>query len=133
MNAAVTDSGAVFPAAELYVASLLANFFEAGWAIQVLVGDASRAQYEASRLARPAVEQHLRTMTRSAQALPPAVREHMPKVDWQSWGELGALLPPRDEAARTMVWTVIDAWLPPAGRELRFYRRQLPWLWQFRI
>jgi len=118
---------------DLYVASLLANFFEAGWAVQVLVGDANQAQYEASRLARPAVEKHLRTMADTARALPDSVRERMPKVDWQSWEELGAYLPPRDHAARALVWTAIDAWLPPAGLELRRYRRQLPQLWRFKL
>jgi uncharacterized protein with HEPN domain len=120
-------------ASDLYVASLLANFFEAGWAVQVLVGDANQAQYEASRLTRPAAEKHLRTMTDTARALPEAVREQMPKVDWQSWEELGAYLPPRDANSRHMVWTAIDAWLPPAGLELRRYRRQMPALWRFKL
>lgn len=117
----------------LYIASLLANFFEAGWAIQVLVGDASRAQYEASRLARPEVEKRLRHMADTARDLPEDVRGQMPRVDWESWVELGEHLPPRDAQARALVWTVIDAWLPPAGQELRRYRRQLPELWRFEM
>jgi hypothetical protein len=44
----------------LHVAPLLANFFDAGGANQVLVGDASQAQYQASRLARTEVEKCLR-------------------------------------------------------------------------
>ena len=117
----------------LYIASLLANFFEAGWAIQVLVGDASRAQYEASRLARPEVEKRLRQMADTARDLPEDVRGQMPRVDWESWVELGEHLPPRDAKARALIWTVIDAWLPPVGQELRRYRRQLPELWCFEM
>lgn len=117
----------------LYVASLLGNFFEAGWAIQVLVGDADQAQYEASRLARPEVEKHLRSMADTARDLPEDVRAQMPRVDWESWIALGEHLPPRDARARALVWTAIDAWLPPAGLELRRYRRQLPQLWRFEL
>ena len=47
----------------LYVASLLKGFFDAGWAIQVLLSDMDRAQYQASRLARPEIERHLLTMS----------------------------------------------------------------------
>jgi uncharacterized protein with HEPN domain len=121
------------PSGDLYVASLLASFFEAGWAIQVLVGDADQAQFEASRLARPEAEKHLRAMSDIARALPEPVRVQMPKVDWQSWMDLGDYLPPRDAHARALIWTAIDAWLPPAGLELRRYRRQLPQLWRFKL
>lgn len=117
----------------LYIASLLANFFEAGWSIQVLLGDMNRAQFEASRLARPEIERHLRTMSDSARALPAEVRDQMPRVDWQSWEDLGAYVPPHDEHARSLVWTALEAWLPPAGAELRRYRRRLPELWRFQL
>ncbi len=116
---------------QLYVASLLANFFEAGGSIQVLLGDMDRAQYEASRLARPEIERHLKTMADSAQALPDEVRAQMPKVDWPAWAALATLVPPCDEAARAQVWTVLSRWLPPAGLELRRYRARLPGLWAF--
>lgn len=116
---------------QLYVASLLANFFDAGWSIQVLLGDMDRAQYEASRLARPEIERHLRTMADSARALPEAVRAQMPKVDWSAWAALTDELPPHSEAARARVWTVLSTWLPPAGAELRRYRARLPALWAF--
>lgn len=121
------------PSGDLYVASLLASFFEAGWSVQVLVGDADQAQYESSRLARPEVEKHLATMSAIARSLPEDVRDLMPKVDWQGWMDLGDYLPPHDAQARALVWTVIEAWLPPAGRELRRYRQQLPQLWSFKF
>ena len=116
---------------QLYVASLLANFFDAGWSIQVLLGDMDRAQYEASRLARPEIERHLKTMADSARALPEDVRAQMPKVDWSAWAALTDGLPPHSEAARARVWTVLSTWLPPAGAELRWYRARLPGLWAF--
>lgn len=116
---------------QLFVASLLANFFDAGWAIQVLLGDMDRTQYEASRLARPEIERHLRTMADSAQALPEEVRALMPKVDWAAWAALAARLPPQDDAARAKVWTVISVWLPPDGQALRAYRARLPEWWRF--
>jgi len=118
---------------EIYVASLLAGFFEAGWSVQVLLGDMDRAQYEASRLARPAIQKHLRTMATTAASLPGDVREQMPKVDWQSWEDLGEHLPPRSPADRDLVWTVLEHWLPPQGGELRRYRQQLPGLWRYRF
>lgn len=118
---------------DLYVAGLLAGFFEAGWSIQVLLGDADRAQFEGSRLARPQVEGHLRTMADVARTLPEAVRLQMPKVDWDSWAELGNHLPPRTAHDRALVWTAIEAWLPPAGAALRRYRQQLPQLWRLSL
>jgi len=118
---------------DLYVASLLAGFFEAGWSVQVLVGDADRQQFEASRLARPKVEKHLKAMSDAARAMPDDIKARMPKVDWQSWIDLGDYLPPKNERARALVWTAIEAWLPPAGAALRRYRRQMPELWAFKL
>lgn len=117
----------------MVVASLLANFFDAGGAIQVLLGDMDRRQYEASRLARPEIERHLRTMADSAAALPEDVRAQMPRVLWADWAGLAALLPPRDEATRMRLWQVLSEWLPPAGAALRRYRARLPALWAFRL
>ncbi len=121
------------PLNELYVASLLKGFFEAGWSIQVLLGDADQAQYEQSRLARPRIEMHLKHMTDAAKALPEEVKALMPKVDWESWAELGEHVPPRSAHDRSLVWTAIDVWLPPAGAALRRYRRELPELWRFKL
>lgn len=129
----MVDSAHGKPGSDLYVASLLANFFEAGWSVQVLVGDADQAQYEASRLARPEAEKHLRHMSDIARALPEDVRAQMPKVDWQNWVDLGDYLPPQDAHARALVWAAISAWLPPDGAALRRYRRQLPDLWRFKL
>lgn len=124
MNAGATD---------IYAASLLANLFEAGASIQVLFGDIDRAQYEASRLTRPEIERLLRVMIDTVAALPDSVRERMPEVDWQSWEELGAHLPPRSAADRGLVWSALSTWLAPTGSTLRRYRRQLPALWQVRF
>ncbi len=121
------------PLNDLYAASLLKGFFEAGWSIQVLLGDADRAQYEQSRLARPRIEMHLQHMADAARALPAVVKAQMPKVDWQSWAELGEHLPPRTSHDRDLVWTAIEAWLPPAGAALRRYRKDLPELWRFKL
>jgi uncharacterized protein with HEPN domain len=127
----VNRSAAFMTSSGLYVSSLLANFFEAGWSIQVLIGDADQAQYESSRLARPEVEKHLRQMVGIAEALPEHVRMQMPKVDWQSWMDLSAHVPPQNAHDRALVWTAINVWLPPDGQALRRYRRQLPELWRF--
>lgn len=116
----------------LFTAALLANFFEAGWSIQVLVGDMDRKQYFASRLARPEIEKHLRTMVDSAKSLPPEVREQMPKVDWEAWVELEPALACSTETQRDLVWVVIEKWLPPTGHHLRQYRSQRPELFAFR-
>jgi uncharacterized protein with HEPN domain len=118
---------------DLYVASLLTGFFEAGWSIQVLLGDADQTQFENSRLARPRIEAHLKRMSDIARALPTSVRALMPKVDWESWAELGEHVPPRTAHDRSLQWTAIEAWLPPAGAALRRYRRELPELWRFQL
>ena len=57
----------------------------------------------------------------------------MPRVDWPAWEALGASLPPLDDAARALLWTVLSTWLPPAGLELRRYRASLPQLWAFQL
>jgi len=97
----------------MLTAALLANFFDAGWAIQVLVSDMDSHQYFASRLARPEIEKHLYTMIASAKALPPEVRAQMPMVDWPAWITLEDALPCTDETRRQRVWTAIENWLPP--------------------
>ncbi len=129
-NLAMGDSSST---EKLVVASLLNGFFEAGWSIQVLLGDADRKQFESSRIARPQAEAHLKRMCEIARDLPEEVRDLMPKVDWQSWAELGEHLPPQDARDRALIWTAIEAWLPPAGLEMRRYRRQYPELWQFKL
>ncbi len=118
---------------QLVVSSLLKSFFEAGWAIQVLLGDATRQTYEASRITRPQAEQHLRTMVDVAGALPDEVRARMPLMDWDSWVELGQHLPPHSAHDRDLLWTAISVWLPPAGAVMRRYRRDLPELWRFQL
>ncbi|PXW94373.1 uncharacterized protein with HEPN domain [Sphaerotilus hippei] len=120
-------------ASDLYVASLLTSLFEAGACIQVLLGDADRAQYEQSRLARPAILRHLRTLCDSARDLPEPVRARLPRVDWQSWEELGDRLSREDEASRRLVWAALESWLPEAGLELRRYRQRWPELWRFTL
>lgn len=120
-------------ASELYVAALLGNFFDAGASVQVLLGDMDRTQYENSRLARPAILAHLGVMVDTVRALPAAVRDQMPEVDWQAWEDLGLHLPPRSEGDRRLVWIALSAWMPATGRLLRRYRRQLPALWQYRL
>jgi uncharacterized protein with HEPN domain len=121
------------PSDNLVVSSLLKSFFEAGWAIQVLLGDADRTTYEASRITRPQAERHLQAMVDVAGALPAAVRELMPLMDWDSWVELGQHLPPRNAHDRDLIWTAVSVWLPPAGAVMRRYRRELPQLWRFQL
>ncbi|WP_085314786.1 hypothetical protein [Derxia lacustris] len=117
----------------MYVAALLANFFEAGHAIQVLMGDITREQYFASRLARPSIQKHLRTMADSAAALPPETRELLAKVDWQGWIDLGEMLDCSTPDKRDAVWIALEKWLPPAGLYLRQYRARYPELFTFKI
>lgn len=123
---------AAFSAQQIFNASLLTGFFEAGWSIQVLLGDMDRRQYEASRLARPEIERHLLTMSNCARDLPPDLRARMPRVDWSAWVELASSLPPVKDLDRAKIWTVISEWLPPAGAEMRRYRAQMPELWAFK-
>ncbi|WP_245591285.1 hypothetical protein [Derxia gummosa] len=117
----------------MFVAALLANFFEAGHAIQVLIGDMTREQYFASRLARPSIQKHLATMVESAKALPQETRDELAKVDWQAWIDLGAMLDCSTRDKRDAVWIAIEKWLPPTGLYLRQYRAKKPELFQFRL
>jgi len=117
----------------MLTAALLANFFDAGWAIQVLVSDMDSHQYFASRLARPEIEKHLHTMIASAKALPPEVRAQLPMVDWPAWIALEDALPSANETQRQRVWTAIENWLPATGRHLRQYKHQMPELFAFRL
>jgi len=118
---------------DMLTAALLANFFDAGWAIQVLVSDMDSYQYFASRLARPEIEKHLRTMVNSAKALPPEVRAQLPMVDWTAWIALEDALPCANETQRQRVWIAIENWLPATGRHLRQYKHQMPKLFAFRL
>lgn len=117
----------------MLTAALLANFFEAGWSIQVLLGDMDRGEYLSSRLARPAIERHLRTMADTARALPEDVRQQMPKVDWDAWAGLASALPPNNAERMARVWTAITEWLPPTGLHLRQYRFRMPDLFAFKV
>ncbi|WP_018412278.1 ribonuclease HepT family protein [Methyloversatilis thermotolerans] len=117
----------------MLTAALLANFFEAGWSVQVLLGDMDRSQYLSSRLARPQIEKHLRTMAETAGALPEEIRRQMPNVDWASWAALASALPPNNAARMDRVWTAITEWLPPTGLAMRQYRFRMPELFAFRL
>lgn len=118
---------------DMLTAALLANFFDAGWAIQILVSDMDSYQYFASRLARPEIEKHLRTLVNSAKALPPEVRAQLPMVDWTAWIALEDALPSANETQRQRIWIAIENWLPATGRHLRQYKHQMPELFAFRL
>lgn len=117
----------------MLTAALLANFFEAGWSIQVLLSDMDRNGYLSSRLARPRIERHLLTMAETARALPENVRRQMPNVDWEAWADLASALPPNTAMKMDRVWTAIAEWLPPTGFHLRQYRSRMPELFAFKV
>ncbi len=117
----------------MYAAAMLANFFESGWAIQVLVGDLDRTQYFASRLTRHEIQRHLRIMADTAAALPAEVRQQMPAVDWQAWIALDAVLPGVSAAHRDAVWQAITGLIPVTGQHMRQYRASRPDLFRFRM
>ncbi|WP_345534676.1 hypothetical protein [Viridibacterium curvum] len=117
----------------LYAAGLLANFFDAGWSVQILMGDMDRAQYFASRLTRREIKKHLRIMIDTVSLLPVDVREQMPAINWQAWRELGAALPCLSRAQKDTVWYALETLVPITGYHLRQYRAKLPDLFAFRM
>ncbi|GAB4063128.1 hypothetical protein GCM10028811_34980 [Uliginosibacterium sediminicola] len=117
----------------IYAAGLLANFFESGWAIQVLIGDMDRAQYFASRLTRAEIKRHLRIMVDMAVALPEEVSAQMPLVNWQAWRELDAALPCLSRAQKDVVWFTLETLVPVTGYHLRQYKAKLPELFSFSL
>lgn len=116
----------------MYVAALLANFFEAGHAIQILIGDMTREQYFRSRLTRREIEKQLAAMIATAAELPEAVKKELSDVDWQAWIDLTPMLDCSTREKRDAVWTAIEEWLPPTGFHLRRYRWSKPGLFEFK-
>lgn len=117
----------------LHVPALLANFFDAGWSIQVLLGDMDQRQFLASRIARPEIERHLRVMAHSARALPAEVKAELDRVDWAAWDALEAAVGGDTPADRHAVWIALETWLPPTGARLREYRARKPALFRFSV
>lgn len=116
----------------IYAAALLANFFESGWAIQVLIGDVDREQYFASRLTRREIKRHLCIMVETAAALPVEVREQLSNVNWQAWIDLAASLPCLSRAEKDVVWNALETLVPVSGSHLRQYKAKLPQLFSFK-
>jgi uncharacterized protein with HEPN domain len=117
----------------IYAASLLANFFEAGWAIQVLIGDMDRQQYFASRLTRREIRRHLGIMVETAAALPDEVREKTSDVAWQTWVELEASLDCQTRKQKDAVWAALETLVPVTGFYLRQYKARQPELFSFKL
>jgi uncharacterized protein with HEPN domain len=117
----------------IYAAGLLANFFESGGAVQVLIGDMDQAQYFASRLTRREIERHLRIMNETAAALPEDVRAQLSVVNWQAWIDLSAALPCDSRVQKDIVWHALETLVPITGYHLRHYKAKLPELFRFNV
>ena len=117
----------------IYAAGLLANFFESGGAVQVLIGDMDSEQFFASRLTRREIERHLRIMVETASALPAEVRAQLSVVNWQAWIDLEAALPCLSRVQREIVWHALETLTPITGYHLRQYKAKQPELFRFSL
>lgn len=111
----------------MYGAALLKTMDETGVAVLTLAEGLEDIELLASRLTRSEVARQLRMFTEAAIALPEALRQSMPEVDWAGIGAAGSALsgaggPELDDA---LVFGT-RALVPATLMWMRVYKQQNP-------
>jgi len=111
----------------MYSAALLKTIDETGVAVMTLTEGLEDAELLASRLTRTEVLRQLRMFTEAAMALPDALRQSMPEVDWSGLATAGSALsgaggPELDEALVLATHALVPATL----MWMRLYKQQHP-------
>lgn len=115
----------------LWVAALLGNLHDAGFAVDTCVAGQDRDSLFSTQLTRQQVLQCLRVMSNSAADLPPAIRALLPDIDWAAFHQLDTLLSARGNQQQAL-WEAMTELVPNTLRALNRYRKHKPTLFSFR-
>ncbi|GAB2182161.1 hypothetical protein DLREEDagrD3_23840 [Denitratisoma sp. agr-D3] len=118
---------------QLWVAGLLGNLHDAGFAVDTCVAGQEQDDLFASHLTCQQVLQCLRVMANSAKDLPPAIQALMPGIDWPALRAMESLLAARSSRQRSALWAAMTELVPHTLRSLSRYRKQKPGLFSFRL
>ena len=116
----------------LWVAALLGNLHDSGFAVDTCVAGQEQSALFASNLTRPQVLQCLRVMVNSAEDLPPGIKALLPGIDWPAFRALMPKLAARNAKERDELWTAMTVLVPATLRALNRYRKHRPELFAFR-
>ena len=117
----------------LWVAALLGNLHDSGFAVDTCVAGQEKDALFASQLTRQQVLQCLKVMINSAEDLPPAVKAQLPGIDWPALRSLRVKLGARNSKERDELWEAMTTLVPTTLRALNRYRKHRPELFAFRF
>lgn len=113
--------------------ALLGIIEQAGLGVLTLAENLDREELLRSRLTRWEVRRQLRTLTDSLEALPYALQQAMPEIDWAGWHRVGLqLLEPSGEPHDDALWFAVESLTPALLLWLRVYRSNQPELFAMR-
>lgn len=115
-----------------FTAAYLDLVRRAGEDVLILVDGLDEAAFARSRITRHAVRGQLQAIAGVLDALPPALRDAMPEIDWPAWRLTGATLrhaeaPDAGDAA----WFAARSLVPATLTWLQVYERSQPALFRF--
>ena len=107
--------------------AMLALIEQSGLAVVTLAEGLDEADLRRSRLTRAEILRHLRVLARSAQAVPPMVRDDMPELDWEGWRlQAQRLQADAGEDLEDAIWFATHSVVPATLLWLRVYRQSHP-------
>lgn len=116
---------------KLWVAGLLGNLHDSGFAVDTCVAGQERDALFAAYLTRQQVLQCLKVMINSAEDMPYAVKTEMPAIAWDALIDLRHRLAGRNAEERDVLWAAMTVLVPATLRALNRYRKQHPGLFAF--
>lgn len=117
----------------LWVAALLGNLHDSGFAVDTCVAGQEQDGLFASQLTRQQVLQCLKVMINSAEDLPPAIKAQLPGIDWPAFRKLKNRLGARNNKERNELWEAMTHLVPTTLRALNRYRKHRPEFFTFRF
>jgi len=115
----------------LWVAGLLGNLHDSGFAVDTCVAGQEQETLFSSQLTRQQVLQCLKVMAQSAEDVPPAIKALMPGIDWPAFRAILPKLNARNNQEREALWNVMTTLVPITLRALNRYRKHRPELFSF--
>lgn len=114
-------------------AAMLQLVEQCGEGVLVLCDGLEEREFLRSRVTRHEVRRRLNDIAAALDAVPAATRAAMPELAWDGWQLLHQRLRPADTAADAAAWFAATSLVPATLSWLRFYRRNEPSLFDFRL
>lgn len=107
----------------LWIAGLLGNLHDAGFAIDTCVAGQDIESLFTAQLTRQQVLQCLRVMIDSVADLPAEVKADLPGIDWPAFARLKPHLAARGRQEQEELWSAMTTLVPVTLRALARYRK----------